>query len=190
MENKLGISNQKQKIRQNMLTQLHKLTSTTKDDCNLQAMKYISNLLDESNSIAIYHARNDEFSLNKVIDYCLKHNKKLYQPVAYKNTRIMLLQQFNNHQTETFSKREYVPLYSYEWYNLDLVILPVVAVDKKGYRLGRGGGYYDSTLPHKSETSTKLCGIGYACQQIPQIPHESFDVKLDYFVSENGLTSF
>jgi 5-formyltetrahydrofolate cyclo-ligase len=72
--------------------------------------------------------------------------------------------------------------------------LPLVAIDKSGYRLGKGGGYYDATLGNVidlGEKVPKLCGAGCSIQMyLGDLPKENFDVQLDYFVSENGLISF
>ena len=126
-----------------------------------------------------------------IIQYCLRVHKKLYQPVAYKNSRIMLLEDFSAQRQEIFSPTEYFPSPSRQWYNLDLILLPLVAVDALGYRLGKGGGYYDATLGQLTTKPPYLCGVGYSCQLLQNpLPHEIFDVKLDYFVSEQGLISF
>ena len=93
-----------------------------------------------------------------------------------------------------FVESDYIPYRPVRWYNVDLIILPLVVIDKLGYRLGKGGGYYDATLGDiidLKESLPKLCGAGYSIQMyLGALPNESFDVQLDYFVSENGLISF
>jgi len=74
---------------------------------------------------------------------------------------------------------------------LDLIIMPLVAFDKKGNRIGMGGGYYDRTLSYlRSRTSwfrPKLVGIGYEFQMVKKIDAENWDVPLTYVATENGL---
>jgi 5-formyltetrahydrofolate cyclo-ligase len=106
----------------------------------------------------------------------------------------MLLMPFHPNITNIFAEPDYIPTDSIEWYNVDLIILPLVAIDRRGYRLGKGGGYYDTTLNairYLQGDRPKLCGIGYSCQIYSgNLPVAEFDVPLDYFVSEDGLISF
>mgnify|MGYP002520987117 CR=1 FL=1 len=60
---------------------------------------------------------------------------------------------------------------------IDLVIVPAVALDTKGNRLGRGKGYYDRLLPQCSK-AYKI-GVALNCQLLPAVPVEPFDVTLD-----------
>jgi len=73
-----------------------------------------------------------------------------------------------------------------------IVMLPLLAFDASGYRLGYGGGYYDRTLADmKSSGSSVLAvGIGYQSQQIDAVPHGELDQRLDWVVTENGTHQF
>ena len=74
---------------------------------------------------------------------------------------------------------------------LDVVLLPLLAFDARGNRLGTGGGFYDTTfaflrdLPRPSRPL--LVGIGYAFQQAEAIDAEPWDVALDYVATERAL---
>jgi 5-formyltetrahydrofolate cyclo-ligase len=74
---------------------------------------------------------------------------------------------------------------------LDVVLLPLLAFDARGNRLGTGGGWYDPTLSFLREQARParplLVGIGYAFQQVEALPAESWDVPLDCIATENGL---
>jgi len=75
---------------------------------------------------------------------------------------------------------------------LDLMVMPLVAFDKKGNRIGMGGGYYDRTLHYLKSRSNwlkpKLVGIGYEFQLVKEIDVESWDVPLTYISTESALT--
>lgn len=60
---------------------------------------------------------------------------------------------------------------------IDLVIVPAVALDAKGNRLGRGKGYYDRLLPQCPQ-AYKI-GVALECQLLEELPVDSFDVPLD-----------
>ena len=66
---------------------------------------------------------------------------------------------------------------------LDLVIVPGVAFDAEGRRLGRGGGYYDATLALLRPGAARL-GVAFEIQLVPAVPEEPHDVRLDGVVTE------
>jgi 5-formyltetrahydrofolate cyclo-ligase len=66
----------------------------------------------------------------------------------------------------------------------DILIVPVVAFDDAGHRLGYGKGYYDVTLETlRSRRSILAVGIAYAAQRVPALPHEPHDQKLDWVLT-------
>lgn len=77
---------------------------------------------------------------------------------------------------------------------LEVLLIPLVAFDHRGVRLGMGGGYYDATLAYlktrRNLRRPRLIGIAYACQQAPALPSEAWDVRLDSVLTEAGLTQF
>jgi len=70
------------------------------------------------------------------------------------------------------------------------VLLPLVAFDNNGGRLGMGAGYYDRTFKHLARESkqrrgkTILVGIGYEFQRMRKVPTDEMDVLLDFVVTE------
>lgn len=74
----------------------------------------------------------------------------------------------------------------------DIVIVPLLAFDQKGYRLGYGGGYYDATIAHlRTQKDITYIGIGYAEQAVLlKLPREDHDIPLDYMLTPQGVTNF
>jgi 5-formyltetrahydrofolate cyclo-ligase len=73
----------------------------------------------------------------------------------------------------------------------DLILVPLVAVDRKGTRLGRGKGHYDAALARLRKGGARLVGIGWPNQLIDQeIPADEWDVALDGFVSPEAVRWF
>jgi 5-formyltetrahydrofolate cyclo-ligase len=66
----------------------------------------------------------------------------------------------------------------------DLVIVPGVAFDRRGARLGRGGGCYDRTFPPGGGPTVELCGMAYEAQIEDSIPTTSHDRGMDAIVTE------
>ncbi len=67
----------------------------------------------------------------------------------------------------------------------DIVFAPLAAFDRKGYRLGYGGGLYDATLnAMRAKHPVTAVGVAYALQEADSIPIEDHDQKLDFIVTE------
>ncbi len=77
---------------------------------------------------------------------------------------------------------------------LDLVLVPLVAFDAAGNRLGMGKGYYDRTfafLRHRKQWRRPLLvGVAHAFQQVEALPSQPWDVPLDAVVTERGFQTF
>jgi len=72
-----------------------------------------------------------------------------------------------------------------------LVLVPLLAIDPKGHRLGQGGGHFDRALPALREAGATLIGVGWEMQRLDfDLPHEPWDVALDGFASPAGMEMF
>lgn len=69
--------------------------------------------------------------------------------------------------------------------DIDVLFMPLVGFDKKGNRLGMGGGYYDRTLNRilNQQNRPILIGLAHDCQQVDALPIESWDVPLDIILT-------
>ena len=73
----------------------------------------------------------------------------------------------------------------------DLVLVPLIAIDGTGTRLGRGKGHYDRALTRLKKSGARLIGVGWAMQRLAEtIPGDAWDVPLDGFASPEGLELF
>ncbi len=73
----------------------------------------------------------------------------------------------------------------------DLVLVPLVAVDREGSRLGQGKGHYDRVLGRLRSHGALLVGLGWAVQMVEgKIPADPWDIALDGFASEERLEIF
>ncbi len=73
----------------------------------------------------------------------------------------------------------------------EILIVPLVAFDRKGGRLGYGGGFYDRTLEGlRAKRPTLAIGFAFAAQEAKELPLEPTDQPLDMIVTEAGVTTF
>lgn len=69
----------------------------------------------------------------------------------------------------------------------DVLFVPLLAFDRKGYRLGYGGGFYDRTLAKlRAIKPVTAIGTAYAGQEVAQVPRGEFDAPLDWVLTEEG----
>jgi 5-formyltetrahydrofolate cyclo-ligase len=71
----------------------------------------------------------------------------------------------------------------------DVILMPLLGFDRRGTRLGYGGGYYDRTLAALPKRP-RLIGFAFALQEVDHIPREAHDVPLDVIVTEAGVRNF
>jgi 5-formyltetrahydrofolate cyclo-ligase len=70
----------------------------------------------------------------------------------------------------------------------DIVLVPLLAFDRSGYRIGYGAGYYDSTIARlRAKKPIAAVGIAFAAQEIETVPRTDFDAQLDLVLTENEM---
>lgn len=73
----------------------------------------------------------------------------------------------------------------------DIVLMPLLAFDDAGNRLGYGGGYYDATLADlRQRRPVTALGLAFSAQRMKALPHEPHDQKLDGIITEAGAMTF
>lgn len=76
-------------------------------------------------------------------------------------------------------------------HGLDVVLVPLLAFDRRGHRLGSGGGWYDRSFAFLENcprpAKTVLVGVGYSFQELPMLEVKSHDVRMDYIATEHEL---
>jgi 5-formyltetrahydrofolate cyclo-ligase len=67
-----------------------------------------------------------------------------------------------------------------------VLLVPLLAFDARGYRLGYGGGFYDRTIAglRAANPATLALGVGFAAQEVEAVPRDAHDARLDWIVTE------
>jgi 5-formyltetrahydrofolate cyclo-ligase len=74
-----------------------------------------------------------------------------------------------------------------DWVEPAVLIVPLLAFDRRGFRLGYGGGFYDRTLAAlRAAGPVTAIGFAFAAQEVPQVPTDATDQRLDLIVTEAG----
>jgi 5-formyltetrahydrofolate cyclo-ligase len=74
----------------------------------------------------------------------------------------------------------------------DILLVPLSAFDRTGHRIGYGAGYYDRAIERlwQKGLDPQLIGIAFDCQEVPSVPAEPHDVRLDAILTESGYSVF
>lgn len=152
-------------------------------------------LLDERLGLSLQEAKSySERILNtltKYIDWKRTHKIYTYSPIRQYNeidtdTLVGFLRR--NHPdiiVETapnkLSSNEAIP----QGGEYDLVITPVLGFDRRGFRLGYGGGYYDKFLARNK--CKEVIGLAYSFSEVEKIPNEEHDKKVSLIITEKEI---
>lgn len=142
-----------------------------------------------SKTVAMYASESFEFSTRYLFDLCIAQNKEVYFPTFnLKDKKMAFYRVKKQEQLSTAFSKIAEPLFGpkIEPYEIDIFFVPLVAFDRRGNRLGRGGGFYDRMFASKLITGVKV-GVGFDFQRQDHVPNESFDIKMDYILTEKEL---
>ena len=189
-------TNVKTKYRQSILQKRNSLGSSEVSNLSNIILKNadIELSLSAIKTLGSYFSANNEVDLEALTDMRLKKNLLTTFPRVEPNHSMSLIapKNFKNLSKNKYNISE--PLDGDEIYPIDheIIIIPTVAVDKKGYRLGYGGGYYDRFLKSVTQISSRplLIGLIYDFQFIDDSFNELHDIKLDIVFSEQKSKKF
>lgn len=159
------------------------------DDERRRAASAVFSLLEKtaafilSDNILLYHSLPDELSTLDFIDKWHTRKRFFLPRVNGINLEILPYDRSSLH-LGAFRIEEPTGDDTVEISAIDMVVVPAVAFDCNGNRVGRGKGYYDRLL---SETKAIKIGVGYGFQLVDAIEAEEHDVALDYVITERGI---
>lgn len=147
--------------------------------------------------IGAYLPVGAEASPLPIIKSAISDNKKVFVPVVgrgpERTMRFARLHDFEHLHTNHLGidEPEAHPDDLIAASDLHLVLVPLVAFDAAGNRIGMGGGYYDRCFEFVRRDSSaqrpKLCGVAYDCQRVSNVPVAEWDIPLDCIVTESGF---
>ena len=137
--------------------------------------------------IALYKAIAGEVNLDGLFAACWDLGKRTYIPVfnsLLKTYDMAEITTETRYVTGQYGIQEPENPFQVPTAGLDLIIVPGLAFDASGNRLGRGGGYYDRLLEGFNGT---MAAVAFEFQLLPKIPHNSLDIPVNYIVTESKV---
>jgi len=191
----------RQQLRQHVRQLRNALTQTQQESAADHLLTQVKQLkaFNTAHSIALYLAADGEIGTQAIIEHCWDLGKKVYLPVLDPNLHNQLL--FVHYHSDTvMTHNKYAiaePATPYQSVisatELNLVLLPLVAFDDTGARMGMGGGYYDRSFAFINEDNTghapQLYGLAHNLQQVSQLQIESWDIPLEGIVTDQQMIS-
>ena len=193
---KTSLKRQKVELRRLMRARRAQVTASFHQAASREICRLIQRqaIVLNSNRIALYAATGNEVDLQWLSYNPRFRKKEFYYPKIGSGRNISL--NFVAAKNRFWQQNRYGIMEPYSYraipvWTLDIVLMPLLAVDSQGGRLGMGAGYYDRAFAFcRSDNRlgrTILVGVGYGFQQVEQLPCEEEDVRVDYVVTEQGF---
>ncbi|MBC8499559.1 MAG: 5-formyltetrahydrofolate cyclo-ligase [Candidatus Atribacteria bacterium] len=146
----------------------------------------------DSQNIMFYVATRSEVQTEEMIKISVNVGKNIFVPIILTeciNLAPSTIYDFDNELEKGEKgilepKKEYYRLFPPE--DIDLIIVPGVAFDLSGNRIGRGFGYYDNFL-RKISTSTKIIALAFEMQIVEKIPNDKNDIPVHKIITEKRI---
>ncbi|MCG6893189.1 MAG: 5-formyltetrahydrofolate cyclo-ligase [Desulfobacteraceae bacterium] len=146
----------------------------------------------EANIVLLYVGREGEVPTDNILRRCHDLNKVLVLPAFHAGSRDMTLMKVDHLKKDLKvgprgvlepdpNRCKIVPI-DY----IDIAIVPGIALDEKGARIGSGDGYYDRLIPRLSITTRKVA-LAFEEQIVPQVPMEPHDKHVDIIITDQRI---
>ncbi|WGS64181.1 5-formyltetrahydrofolate cyclo-ligase [Marinitoga aeolica] len=136
----------------------------------------------EFQSIAMYYPFRKEVNLLNLVEL-LKNRDILFPKIKGKSMQFIKVRNFDEFKKGKFGIME--PIGEYYDKEIDIFLVPGVAFDKKLYRLGYGGGYYDRYFSNHKKGF--LIGVAFDFQILNELPIFEHDIKMDVIITEKRI---
>ena len=146
----------------------------------------------KSKSIALFLGFSSEIITDSLIKHAWKEKKNVLLPITSQGFHKPFFALF--HKGDRLKRTSFGPMElvkkkkPFNFRSIDLVVIPGLGFDERGYRLGYGGGVYDRIL--KKTPRAKHVGLFFSCQFLPKLPTGRHDKSMDAIVTERSFLPF
>lgn len=158
----------------------------------IESSLFSLDLYKNSSVIMTYVNFGNEVITENIIRHSLNLEKTIGVPITIPKTRELIVSELRDFDKELevgvynilTPKKEYIR--EIKPSKIDLVLVPGIAFDRKGYRVGYGGGYYDRFLCKINENAITIA-LAFSMQLIDSVPKGYYDLPVDYILTEKEL---
>lgn len=173
----------KQKLRKQLLEKRNSLSNEeaeTKSRIIIEKLKKDKDYI-KAKTIMFYVSKGKEVRTHEIIKEALKNKKIIVPKVHGKDLLCCELKDFDKMEYSCYGILEPAEEVTCNMSKIELIIVPGIAFDKRGHRIGYGKGYYDDLL---KKTKCPKIGLAYDFQIIDKIPVDEWDIKVDKVISD------
>jgi len=184
----------KEEIRRDILKKRHSLSRDDIRNKSEQVFLHLAKTVDYRNfqNIMFYAATKSEVQTEEMIKKSMKMGKNVFIPIILSDCINLAASEIFDFDSELEKgekgilkpKKEYYRIFTPE--NIDLIIIPGVAFDLRGNRIGRGFGYYDNFL-RKIPSSTKIIALAFEIQIVKRIIADKNDMPVHEIITEKRI---
>jgi len=187
MEEKLA---RKEEIRRKLLKQRARMS---REEINRKGKRIKEHLFSldaykDAKAVMFYVSKGCEVPTHEMIKEALAQGKKVVVPVVVRENNTLLpslIEDFEELAEGAFGILEPREVKPFDPLELDLILVPGIAFDRRGARIGHGAGFYDNFLSSLEEGKLTI-GLAYAFQVLEHIPVTPNDVFVDLIITEEG----
>ncbi|MGY9025497.1 MAG: 5-formyltetrahydrofolate cyclo-ligase [Candidatus Pelagibacterales bacterium] len=142
------------------------------------------------NYVSVFQAYNNEIDTSELINYLLSRNISICLPSILESNKKMVFRTWSKGENLIKGKFGILePETSKEIVIPSILLMPLLAFDENGNRLGYGGGFYDKFIAEMEDKDQNLLkiGVAFSFQKIQQVPTDIHDKKLDWILTEKYL---
>ena len=183
----------KETLRREAIRHRDRIDPESEDADNACALFFENVKPQAGQTVALYWPKGREFDCGAITERLLKEGFTCCLPIIQKNKKILKFAKWGESvKLEEGPFGIMQPAGRRKWAQPDIVILPLLAFDRHGYRLGYGGGYYDTTLAAlRKKKEVVAVGLGYAQQAVLfNLPREEHDQRMDWVITPQRAVSF
>lgn len=186
----MNIKELKKEIRKSIIEKRNKIKNKDKTSMDKKIIESFKkeDSYKKARGIFIYIGFGSEINTKVIIEDALKKGKEVYVPkVKGKEMLLIKIDSLENLVTSSYGILEPIgDNNNFDVDKLDLLVMPGVAFDNSGNRIGYGGGYYDRFL-EKNKTNAEKIALAYEFQILNLINNEKHDVKVDKIITEERI---
>jgi 5-formyltetrahydrofolate cyclo-ligase len=180
----------KKALREEVMARVRALTPEERLERSRQAVARLvaSGEFQRAATVLLYDSSDTEVDTHELQRACLALGKRLCLPRAERKTRGIIVHAVRDLEQDLAPSRYnfHEPLATLPIVpaaEVDLVVVPGVAFDERGNRLGRGAGYYDRFL-ERADLPAALCSLAFECQIVPAVPALAHDQRVPVIYTE------
>lgn len=183
----MSIADLKESLRQTVRERRRQITP---DQVTASARALVENFRKHCNvapglTVSAYWPSKFEIDIKPLIKDLLKGGNPICLPVVIGKEKPLIFRRFAWGDELVRGNGAWVPDDTMTEAVPDFLLVPLIAFDRNGGRLGQGAGYYDRTLEQlRAVKPVRAIGIAYALQEVAEVPRDQYDQKLDGILTE------